>query len=123
MTQEKMQVTKRMECLNGDGQGSGRNGFEVWIWTMSKINPLGWHEISRRDAKCGLGSVNSEFWGEVWAGDDCVEFINAHRHLKQQTTSLSRDAFRFWYRAWHREWLHKCLLNEGHMGRRISEWH
>lgn len=59
---------------------------------MSNQMPLGWHEISRRDAKCGLGSVNSEFWGEVWAGDDCVEFINAHRHLKQQTTSLSRDA-------------------------------
>ena len=69
----------------GTDKAVGGNGFEVWIWTRSNHMPLGWQEISRRDAKCGLGSVNSEFWGEVWAGNDCVELTNAHRHLKQQT--------------------------------------
>ena len=30
--------------------------------------------------------------GEVWTGDDFVELTGTHRHLKQQNTSLSRDA-------------------------------
>lgn len=49
------------------------------------------HETSRRDAECGLGSVNSEFWGEVWAGDNYLQLTNTHRCFEPQPVSLFCD--------------------------------
>lgn len=49
------------------------------------------HETSGRDAECGLGSVNSEFRGEVWAGENYLQLTNTHRCFEPQPVSLFCD--------------------------------